>query len=87
MFWHFKVADDLIDSIVVRQIWGIPKGSDVRFEADKVAMYNSSDILLVYGLLHGIYFQVLWIMTIQELLWLLTPKLLLTAIDVLINRN
>lgn len=35
--WHFKVADDVIDSIVCRQIWGIPKETDLRKEADKVA--------------------------------------------------
>ena len=35
--WHFKVADDIVDSIVVRQIWAIPRGADVRVEADKVA--------------------------------------------------
>lgn len=37
--WHFKVADDLIDSIVVRQIWKIPRGTDLRVEADNVAIY------------------------------------------------
>ena len=35
--WHFKVADDVIDNIVVRQIWKIPKNSDLREEADKIA--------------------------------------------------
>ena len=35
--WHFKVADDVIDSIVVRQIWKIPINSDLREEADKIA--------------------------------------------------
>lgn len=34
---HFKVADDVVDSIVVRQIWGIPRNADLRVEADKVA--------------------------------------------------
>jgi hypothetical protein len=37
--WHFKVADDLIDSIVVRQIWDIHRTADLRVEADRVAMY------------------------------------------------
>lgn len=35
--WHFKVADDVVDSIVCRQIWNIPKNTDLREEADKVA--------------------------------------------------
>jgi hypothetical protein len=35
--WHFKVADDIVDSIVVRQIWDIPRSADLRLEADKVA--------------------------------------------------
>ena len=35
--WHFKVADDIVDSIVVRHIWAIPREADLRAEADKVA--------------------------------------------------
>lgn len=35
--WHFKVADDIIDSIVVRQIWAIPRDKDLRAEADRIA--------------------------------------------------
>jgi hypothetical protein len=35
--WYFKVADDVVDSIVVRQIWAIPRYADMRAEADKVA--------------------------------------------------
>lgn len=35
--WHFKIADDIVDSIVVRQIWQIPRSSDLRVEADKIA--------------------------------------------------
>jgi hypothetical protein len=37
--WYFKVADDIVDSIVVRQIWDIPRSADLRVEADKVADY------------------------------------------------
>jgi hypothetical protein len=37
--WHFKVADDVLDSIVVRQIWSIPGSADLRVEADKVTDY------------------------------------------------
>jgi hypothetical protein len=35
--WHFKVADDITDSIVVRQIWKIPRDADIRAEADKIS--------------------------------------------------
>lgn len=35
--WHFKVADDITDSIVVRQIWKIPRDADTRVEADKIS--------------------------------------------------
>jgi hypothetical protein len=37
--WHFKVADDIINSIVVRQIWGIPKTADLLVEADNIVEY------------------------------------------------
>ena len=38
--WHFKVADDIVDSIITRQIWNIPREVDgrevdVRIESDK----------------------------------------------------
>lgn len=35
--WHFKIADDIVDSIVVRQIWAVPQDADVRTEVDKIA--------------------------------------------------
>jgi hypothetical protein len=35
--WHFKVADDIVDSIVTRQIWRIPRDKDIRTEADQIA--------------------------------------------------
>ena len=35
--WHFKVADDIVDSIVVRQIWAIPRNQDTRVVADQIA--------------------------------------------------
>jgi hypothetical protein len=35
--WRFDVADDIVDSIVVRQLWKIPRDADVREEADKIA--------------------------------------------------
>jgi hypothetical protein len=34
--WHFKVADDVVDSIVVRQIGKIPRDADLRAEADVI---------------------------------------------------
>lgn len=35
--WHFKIADDVVDSIVVHQIWGIPRTLDTQVEADRIA--------------------------------------------------
>ncbi len=35
--WHFKLADDLVNSIVVKQIWGIDSKGNLQEEADKVA--------------------------------------------------
>lgn len=35
--WHFKVSDDVVDSIVVRQIWKVPRNANLRVEADKIA--------------------------------------------------
>ncbi|MBN1291276.1 MAG: hypothetical protein JXB48_05490 [Candidatus Latescibacteria bacterium] len=37
--WRFNVADDIVDSIVVRQLWGIPRQSDLSVEADSIAEY------------------------------------------------
>jgi hypothetical protein len=34
--WHFKAADELIDSVVVRQIWNIPRDRNLRIEADNI---------------------------------------------------
>lgn len=34
--WHFKPGDDVLDSIVVRQIWEIPTAADVHAEIDNV---------------------------------------------------
>lgn len=34
--WHFKVADDVVDSIVVRQIGKVPRDADLRAEADVI---------------------------------------------------
>lgn len=37
--WHFKTADDVVDSIVLRQIWGIQRTADPQIEANKIADY------------------------------------------------
>ena len=38
--WRFTIADDVLDSIVCREIWKIPVGSDLRAEADAAADYG-----------------------------------------------
>jgi hypothetical protein len=35
--WDFRPANEIVDSIVVRQIWKIPRTADLRSEADKAA--------------------------------------------------
>jgi len=37
MGWRFRVADDLIDSITARQIFGISPEEDLRAASDEVA--------------------------------------------------
>lgn len=34
--WHFKLADDLLDSIVCREIWKIPDNKNIGEEAEKI---------------------------------------------------
>lgn len=34
--WHWKVADDLVDSIVLREIWKIEEGANLRAETDLI---------------------------------------------------
>ena len=43
--WRFKIADDVVDSIVVRQIWKIPRDLDLRTEADKVLEFTDRIVL------------------------------------------
>ena len=38
--WRFAVADDVVDSIVCREIWKIPDKADLRAEADAAADYG-----------------------------------------------
>jgi hypothetical protein len=35
--WRFQVADEILDSVVVRQIWEIPRDKDLRAEADRIS--------------------------------------------------
>ena len=37
--WRFEAADHLIDSIITRRIWGIPRNSDQTQEADRINDY------------------------------------------------
>lgn len=36
---RFEFGDDILDSIVCRQLWNIPRTSDLRAEADGIAMW------------------------------------------------
>ena len=40
--WRFNLADDILDSIVCRQLWRIPKTADLRAEADRISDFCSS---------------------------------------------
>jgi hypothetical protein len=46
-YWRFNVADDAIDSIVVRQLWEIPRNVNLREEIDKVADW-AHDIVIAF---------------------------------------
>ena len=39
--WRFELADDIVDSVVCRQIWKIPRNANLRQEADLKADYGS----------------------------------------------
>jgi hypothetical protein len=39
--WRFELADQIVDSVVCRQIWKIPKNADLRKEADECADFGS----------------------------------------------
>jgi len=38
--WRFNLADVVTDSIICRQIFGIPADADLRAEADKMAEFG-----------------------------------------------
>jgi len=46
--WRFTIADDVVDSIVCREIWKIPESGDLRAEADTAADYGHQ-ILVDFG--------------------------------------
>jgi hypothetical protein len=37
--WHFALADEVLDRVVVREIWKISHDKDVRAEADEIATW------------------------------------------------
>jgi hypothetical protein len=45
--WNFKIADNLVDSIMVHQIWKISNTVDLQFEADKI-VDNLHQIFLLF---------------------------------------
>lgn len=45
--WHFELADEILDRIVVREIWKIPEAADLRNEADKMALWIH-EVLLAF---------------------------------------
>ncbi len=38
--WRFHTADDVLDSIICRQIWKIPRDADLRAEANRLAAFT-----------------------------------------------
>ena len=40
--WRFELADDILDSVVCRQIWNIPRTANLPQEADLKAEYGSN---------------------------------------------
>jgi hypothetical protein len=47
VLWHFALADEVLDQVVVREIWKIPRGKDLRAEADEIATWMH-DITLAF---------------------------------------
>lgn len=41
-FWRFELSDDIVDSIICRHIWKIPRNADLREQADKIADFGSN---------------------------------------------
>lgn len=39
--WRFELSDDIVDSIICRHIWKIPRSADLRKEADIIADFGS----------------------------------------------
>jgi hypothetical protein len=40
--WRFNLADDIVDSIICRHIWKIPRKADLRQQADQIADFGSN---------------------------------------------
>ncbi len=40
--WRFELADDILDSIICRQIWKIPRDADLRDQADQKSDFGSN---------------------------------------------
>lgn len=50
-FFRYELADDIIDSIVCRHIWKIPRSANLRQEADRISDFGSDlcKFLLIFG--------------------------------------
>jgi len=40
--WRFDLSDDIVDSIICRYIWKIPRGADLRKQADEISDFGSN---------------------------------------------
>lgn len=45
--WHFEAGDEVMDKIIVRYIWRIPSGANLREEADAIA-HQMHEIFLTF---------------------------------------
>ena len=59
IFWYFELADELLDSILVRQIWDIPDAANLREAADEAIM-RVHEVLLAFVDFAG---EVIWKLT------------------------
>lgn len=40
--WRFELSDDILDSVICRHIWKIPRSADLRQEADRICDFVSN---------------------------------------------
>ncbi len=40
--WRFELSDDIVDSIITRHIWKIPRTANTRVEADRILDFGSN---------------------------------------------